>query len=79
MRSIHAYYDGIRFVYDGNTDIQPRQKVIITILDDFVAGQSAGPRPFERFFGKLDNQSRAEIESALEDCERVEADERLFD
>ena len=79
MQSIHAYYDGIKFIFDKNTDIQPKQKVIITILDDFITGQQTESRPFEKYCGKLDDDSRNEIESALKDCERIDADEWLFD
>jgi hypothetical protein len=36
MTSIHAYYDGQGYVTQGAVAIKPNQRVIITLLDDFV-------------------------------------------
>ena len=36
MTSVHAYYDGHGYVTEDNVAIKPNQRVIITILDDYV-------------------------------------------
>ena len=36
MTSIHAYYDGQGYVTQGAVAIKPNQRVIITLLDDYV-------------------------------------------
>ena len=36
VTSIHAYYDGQSYVTQGSVVVKPNQKVIITLLDDFV-------------------------------------------
>jgi len=36
MTSIHAYYDGQSYVTQGDVAIKPNQRVIITLLDDYV-------------------------------------------
>ena len=65
MRSINAYYNGDTFVPLEKPVIQPNQKVIITILDDFVGEQMKPKNVYEEFFGTLDNESFLEIENAL--------------
>ena len=36
MTSIHGYYDGQGYVTQGAVAIKPNQRVIITLLDDYV-------------------------------------------
>lgn len=36
MTSIKAYYDGHEYVTEGNVAVRQNQKVIITLLDDYV-------------------------------------------
>ncbi|MBP5441686.1 MAG: hypothetical protein J6Y60_00430 [Treponema sp.] len=36
MTSIHAYFDGQSYITQNSVAIQPNQRVIITILDDFI-------------------------------------------
>jgi hypothetical protein len=72
MKSINAYYNGDIFVPLEKPVIQPNQKVIITILDEFFGKQNTPVKPFEKYVGKLDNESFAELENALTDCEKVD-------
>ena len=39
MQSVHGYYDGQAFQALEQTTVQENQKVIITIMDDFVEGR----------------------------------------
>ena len=36
MTSVCGYYDGNGYVMEGNVAVKPNQRVIITILDDYV-------------------------------------------
>lgn len=36
MTSIHAYYDGHNYITQGNVAVKENQRVIITLLDDFL-------------------------------------------
>ena len=36
MTSVFAYYDGQKYVTQGNVAVKENQRVIITLLDDFV-------------------------------------------
>ena len=36
MTSVRGYYDGNGYVTEGNVAVKPNQRVIITILDDYV-------------------------------------------
>lgn len=36
MLSVNGYYDGNGYVTEGNVTVKPNQKVIITLLDDYV-------------------------------------------
>ena len=73
MISIDAYYNGREYVPLGNSYPKKNQKVIITVLDEFM---SAGKeKPFRKYTGKLDSKCAQEILHALVDCEKVDVDE----
>ncbi len=36
MLAINGYYDGNGFVTEGNVAVKPNQRVIITLLDDYI-------------------------------------------
>lgn len=36
MISVQAYYNGSNYITEEKVDVKPNQKVIITLLDDFV-------------------------------------------
>ncbi|WP_149554693.1 hypothetical protein [Treponema pectinovorum] len=40
MTSVKAYYDGQKYITEENINIQKNQKVIITILEEFVTAKS---------------------------------------
>ena len=73
MLSVNGYYDGQKFIPLDTIKPNKNQKVIITLLDDFV--EIKKNQHFRKFVGKLDDESYHEISEALKDCERVDADE----
>ena len=73
MLSINGYYDGREFVPLDNSLPKKNQKVIITILDEFMKPE--GDKPFRKYVGKLAPESTREVMEALADCEQVDRDE----
>lgn len=37
LKSVMAHYDGSNYITDGNLAIKKNQRVIITVLDDFIS------------------------------------------
>jgi hypothetical protein len=72
MQALRGYYNGKEFVPMEKVNIKPNQKVIITILDEYVSGES---KPFMKYAGKLDAASFGEITEALKETEKVDRNE----
>ena len=73
MLSVNGYFDGQRFVPIDNVFPKKNQKVIITILDDFL--NAGNEKPFRKYVGKLQTADAEDIISALSDCEKVDINE----
>lgn len=41
LKSVMAHYDGNNYITDGNLAIRKNQRVIITVLDDFISEDNA--------------------------------------
>lgn len=41
LKSVMAHYDGNNYITDGNLAIRKNQRVIITVLDDFISEDDA--------------------------------------
>ena len=73
MLSLNGYYNGHEFVLLDNPLPKKNQKVIITLLDEFLdAGKE---KPFRKYLGKLDAESAREVVGTIADCEKVDRDE----
>jgi hypothetical protein len=75
MYALKGYFDGEKFISLDKTTIKKNQKVIITILDEFIETTETNNRVYKKYIGKLDYKSFSEIEKALNDCERIDIDE----
>lgn len=73
MQSIYGYFNGENFIPVGKATPKKNQKVIITILDDFIDNEPE--KPYKKYVGKLDNENRKEITEILKDCEKVDYNE----
>lgn len=69
MQSIYGYFNGENFVPVGKATPKKNQKVIITILDDFINDKLE--KPHKKYIGKLDNDSCDEITEILKNCEKI--------
>jgi len=74
MQAVKGFFNGEKIVPLENVLLKENQKVIITILDEYVQNEKAD-KPHRRYFGKLDNESYKEIVDAIQDCEKVDYNE----
>ena len=72
MQALRGYYNGKEFVPMEKVNIKPNQKVIITILDEYISDES---KPFKKYVGKLDKASFQEMIEALKETEKVDFNE----
>ncbi|NSW90956.1 MAG: DUF104 domain-containing protein [Firmicutes bacterium] len=75
MLALKGYFNGKEFIPLEKVDIRPNQKVIITVLDEYVDAKTVSGKSFLKYFGKLDNESYQEFEEALKECEKVDVNE----
>ena len=69
MISLQGYYDGNTCILLEKSRLLPKQKVIITALDEFFEPPKV---KLADFFGCIDNQDSDKMLEALKDCERIE-------
>jgi hypothetical protein len=74
MLAIKGFYNGERIIPLEKLSIKQNQKVIITILDEYIQHDST-QKPHRKYMGMLDDKSCDEILQAVEDCEKVDANE----
>lgn len=75
MLAIKGYYNGREIVPLEKVEFKPNQKIIITILDEYVNPSDKNDKPFLKYIGKLSDESFNEINKALEATEKVDANE----
>lgn len=74
MLALKGYYDGKEFVPLEKVNLKPNQKVIITVLDEYINLESDN-KPFKKYIGKLNTESYNEISEALKETEKVDSNE----
>lgn len=75
MLALKGYYNGKTFVPLEKANIKNNQKVIITVLDEYVKAEELGVKPYKKYVGILKDDSFNEIQEALKDVEKVDANE----
>ena len=73
MQSVYGYFNGESFISIGTIIPRQNQKVIITLLDDYIDIKKE--KPYKKYAGKLDDASCEEITAILKDCEKVDYNE----
>ncbi|MBE6354902.1 hypothetical protein [Treponema sp.] len=71
MLSVNGYYDGTRYVTEGNVVVRPNQRVIITYLDEFEKPK----RNLKKYVGKISREDSDLISQNVENGRKVDADE----
>lgn len=71
MTSVHGYYNGSCYVVDGDVAVKPNQRVIITILDDFVTPG----RNLKKYVGKVSKADSDLVSEAVDNSRNIDVDE----
>ncbi|MBR2316541.1 MAG: hypothetical protein IKA37_01080 [Spirochaetales bacterium] len=71
MIAMNGYFDGTVFVPLTKEKIQPRQKAIITVLDEFMPPK----RNLKKFVGKVSKEDSDLVAQAVEDGRKVDLNE----
>lgn len=75
MLALKGYFNGKEFVPLERVKIKRNQKVIITVLDEFVSEKDSQEKPYKKYIGKLSNDNFNEIKEALKETEKVDENE----
>lgn len=67
---VHGYFDGNTCIPLEKACLLPKQKVIITALDEFIDSPKAR---LSDFFGCVGEDDSDKMLEAIKDCEKVEA------
>lgn len=71
MIALDGYFDGTVCVPLTKEAIKPRQKVIITVLDEFLPPK----RNLKKYVGKVSKEDSDTVAKAVEEERKVDADE----
>ena len=71
MLSVNGYYDGNRYVTEGNVAVKPNQRVIITYLDEFEKPK----RNLKKYVGKISKEDSDLISQTIESGRKVDINE----
>lgn len=71
MLALNGYFDGTVCVPLTKEKIKPRQKVIITVLDEFMPPK----RNLKKYVGKISKEDSELVEKAVENGRKVDASE----
>ena len=69
MQAVKGFFNGEKIIPLENAQLKKNQKVIITILDEYVQNEKID-KPHRKYFGKLDNEI-SKNNDAIQDCEKV--------
>lgn len=72
MLAANGYYNGKEIVLLDKVTVKTNQKVIVTVLDEFINAKEKNAKSCLKYFGKLDDASFKEIEEALKETEKVD-------
>jgi len=75
MLALKGYFNGKEFIPLDKVNLKPNQKVIITVLDEYLSDDDKIEKPYKKYVGKLNAKSFKEICEALEETEKVDSDE----
>jgi hypothetical protein len=74
MLALNGYFNGKEFVPLDKVDVKPNQRVIITVLDEYIEERKP-EKSYKKYVGKLSTESLNEINEALKETEKVDVNE----
>ncbi|NLD48217.1 MAG: hypothetical protein GX660_13655 [Clostridiaceae bacterium] len=75
MLALKGYFNGKDFIPLENVQIKRNQKVIITVLDEFVSDSESVEKPYKKYVGKLSNEDFNELQEILKETEKIDKNE----
>jgi hypothetical protein len=75
MLALKGYFNGKEFVPLEKVNIKANQKVIITVLDEYIDTLTKKEKPYKKYVGKLSTTSYNELVEALKETEKVDLNE----
>jgi len=75
MLALKGYFNGKEFVPLDKVDVKLNQKVIITVLDEYLSVEEKPEKSYKKYVGKLRSESFHEISEALKETEKVDMSE----
>jgi predicted DNA-binding antitoxin AbrB/MazE fold protein len=75
MLALKGYFNGKEFVPLEKVNLKPNQKVIITVLDEYLNVEDKPEKSYKKYVGKLSSESFHEINEALCETEKVDVNE----
>lgn len=75
MLALKGYFNGKEFIPLDKVDIKPNQKVIITVLDEYLNVEEKPEKAYKKYVGRLSSESFHEISEALKETEKVDINE----
>jgi hypothetical protein len=73
--ALKGYFNGKDFIPLENVQIKRNQKVIITVLDEFVSDGESVEKPYKKYVGKLSNEDFNELQEILKETEKIDKNE----
>jgi len=73
--ALKGYFNGKDFIPLENVQIKRNQKVIITVLDEFVSDSESVEKPYKKYVGKLSNEDFNELQEILKETEKIDKNE----
>ena len=75
MQAINGFFDGRTFIPLETIEVKKNQKVIITVLEEYLDKNNQENTPMKEFFGVFDDETYFEFQEALKECEEVDINE----
>lgn len=69
MLALKGYFNGKDVILLEKVDIKRNQKVIITVLDEYLSIDVKSEKAYKKYIGKLNTESFIEISEALKRCD----------
>jgi hypothetical protein len=73
--ALKGYFNGREFISLEKVTVKTNQKVIITVLDEYIDALAVKEKPYKKYVGKLSNDNYNELTEVLKETEKVDSNE----
>ncbi len=75
LQTTKGYFNGKEIIPLEKIIIRENQKVIITLLDEYLVEDFSDDKPHKKYVGRLSDACFKEITEALKETEKIDVDE----